>query len=357
MHMRKRIWCMVVSIMLAVSLTACGKSQTSDTVESAGDEAKTEASGETDEEKAVGSKEAEIVLRLGHINSESDPTHEQALFFADKVAEKTQGRVKVEVYPAATLGDTRELIEGLGIGTVEVVIDGFGTIETYTPVASLDAMPFLYRDYDHFMKVWQGDVGKELCDVAGAESGLKIFGGTYRGARVITSTKEIRKVEDMKGLKIRVPNLDVYIKTFQALGTTPTPMAMTEVLTGIQQGTVEAQENPTILSYNFGLYDVCDYLIRTNHMYSSNVFLMADSYFAGLDQETQEAILEAGQEAADYTSQVVADSEEEYFSKWQEQGVEIIDPDLDGFMKACDGFLEKEFPDLLELGNKIQAVQ
>ena len=152
--MRKRILCMGIAIMLAMSFGGCGNTSKPQE-EDLGSAVETEA-----KEENPGSEEAEIVLRLGHINSENDPTHEQALFFADKVAEKTEGRVKVEVYPSATLGDTRELIEGLGIGTVEVVIDGFGTVETYTPVASLDAMPFLYRDYDHFMRVWQGDVGK-----------------------------------------------------------------------------------------------------------------------------------------------------------------------------------------------------
>ncbi len=354
--MKKRVLYIGMIMMMAIPFMACGKNPVAETEQSSNESA---VAGENAENTVEDSerKEAEIVLRLGHINAENDPTHDQAKFFAEKVSEKTDGRVKVDIYPSATLGDTRELIEGLGIGTVEIVIDGFGTVETYTSVASLDAMPFLYRDYDHFMKVWQGDVGKELCDAAGSESGLKIFGGTYRGARVITSTKEIHTVEDMKGLKIRVPNLDVYIKTFQGLGATPTPMAMTEVLTGIQQGTVEGQENPTILSYNFGLYDVCDYLIRTNHMYSANVFMLSDSYFSGLEEDVQQAILEAGQEAADYTSQVVANSEEEYFSKWEEQGVEIIDPEIEGFKKACDGLLETEFPNLVELGKRIQEVQ
>jgi TRAP-type C4-dicarboxylate transport system substrate-binding protein len=132
---------------------------------------------------------------------------------------------------------------------------------------------------------------------------------------------------------------------------------MGEVLTGIQQGTVEAQENPPILSYNFGLADVCKYLIRTNHRWSADVFMMDKAYFEKLPAEAQKAILEAGQEAADFTSQLNTDGEEGSFKKWAEAGVEILSPELDGFRKATADLVKDSFPDLLTWVEKIKAVQ
>lgn len=307
-----------------------------------------------------GSKETDgeqIVMRLAHINPETDPKHQEALKFAELVNQKTNGKVKVDVYGGGVLGDVREIIEGLQLGTNEIVIEGFGTIGSYTKLSYLDLVPYLYRDYDHFMNTWNGAIGKEILQASGQESSMKLFGPSYRGVRVTTSTKKFTNLEELKGLKIRVPSDDVSVSTWQALGTTPTPMAMTEVLTGLEQKTVEAQENPCILSYTFGLSKVCDYLIKTNHRWSADMFMMDQKYFEALSPEIQTAIIEAGNEAAEYVSQVIVDSENEYYQKWQADGVEIVEPDLTEFKKACEGLVDKQFPELVDYVDKIQSVQ
>jgi TRAP-type C4-dicarboxylate transport system substrate-binding protein len=132
---------------------------------------------------------------------------------------------------------------------------------------------------------------------------------------------------------------------------------MTEVLTGIQQGTVEAQENPPILSYNFGLADACKYLIKTNHRWSADVFMMDQAYFSKLPADIQKAILEAGGEAAAYTSKLNTDGEGDSFRKWAEAKVEIIEPELDGFRKATANVVQDNFPDLAGWVGKIKAAK
>lgn len=301
--------------------------------------------------------EKPIVLRLAHINSETDPKHQEALKFKELVEQKTGGKVKVEVYGAGVLGDVREIIEGLQLGTDEVVIEGFGTIPSYTKLALLDLVPFLYRDKAHFERVWHGELGEQILAEAGKDAKMKLFGASYRGVRVVTSTKRFASVEEMKGLKIRVPSDDMSVKTWQALGATPTPMAMTEVLTGIQQGTVEAQENPPILSYNFGLADVCKFLIRTNHRWSADVFMMDKGFFDKLPADAQTAIVEAGNEAAAYVESLINGSEGAYLDKWRAAGAEIVDPEIQGFRDATSGVVKASFPKLEPWVERIKAVK
>ncbi|MDR2076577.1 MAG: TRAP transporter substrate-binding protein [Desulfovibrio sp.] len=301
--------------------------------------------------------EKPLVMRLAHINAETDPKHQEALKFKDLVEKKTNGQVKIEVYGGGVLGDVREIIEGLQIGTNEIVIEGFGTIPSYTKLSLLDLVPFLYRDRAHFDNMWKGDVGREILAKSGEDAKMLLFGPSYRGVRVTTSVKRFTNIQELKGLKIRVPADDMSVKTWQALGARPTPMPMGEVLTGIQQGTVEAQENPPILSYNFGLADACKYLIKTNHRWSADVFMMDRAYFEKLPTDVQEAVLDAGREAADFTSQLNTDGEEGSFRKWAEAGAEIIVPELEGFRNATVNVVQDNFPDLLPWVEKIKAIQ
>lgn len=298
-----------------------------------------------------------IVMRLAHANPENDPKHMEATRFKELVEEKTNGKVQIDIYGGATLGDWRELIEGLGLETNEIVIEGFGTIDPYTNLSLLDIVPYIYRDYDHFMNVWQGEVGEELLNEASKDASMKLFAPSYRGARITTTSQRFSTIEELKGLNIRVPSDDLSIKTWQRLGAAPTPMALNEVLTGIQQGTVDAQENPIIMSYSFGFYDVVDYLVKTNHRYSADVFMMDQGYFDNLSEDVQDAIIESANEAADYISEYILESELEYEQKWIDAGVEVIEPEREGFEKAVEGLVEEDFPELAEWANKIKAVQ
>ena len=298
-----------------------------------------------------------IVMRLAHINAMTDPKEKEAEKFKELLEKKTSGKVKVDIFGAGQLGDVNEIIEGLQIGTNEIVIEGFGTIPSYTKLSLLDLVPFMWRDRAHFDHVWGGPVGEQLMTDAGNQAGMKIFGPGYRGVRVTTSVKKFTNLEELKGLKIRVPADDMSVATWRALGTTPTPMAMTEVLTGIQQGTIEAQENPPLLSYNFGLADACKFVVKTNHRWSADVFLMNKGYFENLPPDIQKAVLEAGKEAGDYVSQINTDDESKAFDKWKEAGATIVEPDLKPFAEATKDVVHKQFPQLEEWVNRIKAAK
>lgn len=272
------------------------------------------------------------------------------------IDEKSEGKVKIEVFSGGTLGAWRDTIEGLEAGIVQIVIESIGTLEAYSDTASIDAYPFLYRDVDHYLKVIEGDIGKELMDTVAEEGGFVLMGPSNRGARIMTTTKKIEHVDDVAGLKIRAPGIQMYIKTWEYLGATPTPMDPSEIYTGIQQGTVEGQENPLMYSYGGAYYDVCDYLIMSNHVYSTDVFIFNDDYLNGLPEDVQAVLRESIEEAASFRTQLVADQESEIIEKFKEQDVEVIYPEMEGFYEKLIDF-PKEFPHLKEWVEKIQAVQ
>lgn len=129
-------------------------------------------------------------------------------------------------------------------GVANVMCESIGTLATFTPMANIDATPYLFRDYDHFMETWNSDVGEEIKETVGEESGFKLLGGTYRGPRIVTATKERKNIEDFKGFKLRAPNLEMYLETWKWMKAAPTPIAMTETYTALQQKTVDRAGKP-----------------------------------------------------------------------------------------------------------------
>lgn len=298
-----------------------------------------------------------IEIKLAHCNPVGDPTDMEAERFKELVEEYTDGAVTVTIFPNSILGDYTELLQGLGNGICDMMIEGYGDLEDYAPLAIIDSVPFVYTGYDHFMKVWHGDVGEEIRQAVLDQSGIRTFGCAYRGARIVTSTKPFETAEELAelGLKIRVPNSPMYVATWQALKTSPTPLNLNEVLTSLQQGTVEAQENPCIMSYNYGFYDVCKYVIKTEHVNNPTTFMVADSWFTELPEDIQEAILKAAEESSLYISETVHDMENEYYEKFEEEGVTIIEPDKASFQEATASVVEENYPELIPWVEKIIA--
>ena len=305
----------------------------------------------------VQAAEKPIVMKLANANPAGDIKDRVALKMAELAKEKTNGRVIVEVYSGGQLGDWRDAVEGLGMGMNEIVLESLGALDAYDERANIDAIPYLYRDVDHFKKMWYGPMGDKILTTVGDAAGFKILGPMNRGARIVTSKVPFKNLAELKGLKIRAPNIQVYIETWRALGAAPTPLALTETFTAIQQNTVVAQENPTIESYGHSFYDVCKYLVETNHVFSADMFIFSKKYWDNLPADIQKAMTEAITEAAQWRNEETMKMEAEYKKMFQEKGVTIIEPDRAEFMKALDGFVEKYFPKLVDWANEIKAIQ
>ena len=148
----------------------------------------------------------------------TDPVYKSAEKFTEIVSEKTNGNVTFELYPSSSLGVTQDCLEGLGMRACDIVYDSMSNLSTWTELANIEALPYMYSDVDHFRNVWEGEVGETIRSDVGAAAGVKIMGSGLQGVRIVTSNKPVKSVDDVKGLKIRVPTIDVYLKTWNWLG-------------------------------------------------------------------------------------------------------------------------------------------
>ena len=178
-------------------------------------------------------------LKMHMSVSATDPVYASAEKFKELVEAKTDGKVTLELYPSSSLGVTQDCLEGLSMRACDIVYDSMSNLSTWNELANVEALPYMYSGVDHFKAVWEGEVGEKIRNDLGAATGLKIMGCGLQGIRVVTSNTPIKSLADVKGLKIRVPTIDVYLKTWEWLGASTTPLAGSEIFTALQQNTVQ----------------------------------------------------------------------------------------------------------------------
>lgn len=294
--------------------------------------------------------------KLALNSTEGDNAYDTGAAFAEKVEELTDGRVEVVIYGGGSLGTTSEILEGMPFGVANVMCESVGTLSTFTPMANIDAMPYLFRDYDHFMETWNGDIGTEIKETVGEETGFKLLGGTYRGPRIVTATKDLQNIEDFKGFKLRAPGLEMYLETWKWMKAAPTPLAITETYTALQQNTVEGQENPMTDSMNYAFDEVCKYWIKTNHVYSSNVIIMDREYFNNLPEDIQNAVIEAAEYASNVVSEEQLEKEQVAEQELIDKGCIVREVDTEAFIAYFEDFASEKFPYLADWTERIRAV-
>ncbi|RUR35475.1 DctP family TRAP transporter solute-binding subunit [Vreelandella populi] len=291
------------------------------------------------------SQAAEITpttLRLAHVVNTEDTYHIAAARFQELVSEKTNGAVTVDIYPNASLGDERTLLEGMQIGTVDMGVITNGPVANFVDEFSVFELPFLFPSHEAAYSVLDGEVGQEILDKL---EGVNLKGLAYaeRGFRNITNSRNaINTPADLDGLRLRVIENEVYVDTFRTLGANAVPMAWTEALTALQQGTIDGQENPVNAIHAFNLAETQDYLTMTRHIYAPAIFIMSLPKWSGLQEEAQVAVLEAAQEASTYAREQNAVMEAEQLAELGEAGMEINEsPDIEAFQAAVTPVYEK----------------
>ena len=245
--MKKRMLAGMMAFIMAGMLTACGSSSSVSESAKSGEDKENKTNTGSAEDGNSGS--ASVVLKLGHIQSESDLWNLGAVKFADRVSELSNGDIKIEIYPNSTLGGDRDMAEGLMMGTVDISLIA-GVLSNFDDTISVLEIPYLFRSNEEFEKVIYGDVGKEIAAHVLDTSGIRILNWWERGPRLITSSKPINSVADMKGLKIRIPEISAMEQVFSAWGAAATTMSWSEVYPSLQQGVIEAQENPIPFFYS-----------------------------------------------------------------------------------------------------------
>lgn len=320
----KKTIALLLALILCVSATACGKG--------GGNEGGGASSGETG--ASGGGTGKKVTLRLGHIAGDTDAWHLGALKFAELVREKTNGSVEIEVYSSSTLGNDRDLIEGMQLGSVDFALVAGVLSNFYEPYGILE-LPYLFRDQEHLEKVLYGDIGKQLKQDLLDNAQIRGLEFWVRGPRELTANKKIETLADLKGLKLRVPEIPASIEAWKAMGASPTPMAFGEVYSALQTGVIDAQENPFALIASNKIQEVQKYLMLTHHVYGYVMLTMSDITYQKLTPEQQKAIEEAAQEATQFENDLVAKQEEELLKLLKESGMEVVEPDTAAFMEAA----------------------
>ena len=217
-----------------------------------------------------------IIIKFGNSPPLDDPECLGALRFGELAEKKTGGRVKVQVYPLSQLGAQREMLEGLRLGTIEMTMVTVGFMSSYDPFLNIFELPYLYRDHFHSYKVFDGPVGDDVKKRIESKTDFKPLAFFEAGIRHMTNSRRpIKTPEDLKGLKIRVPQSKVNMDGLAAMGATPVAMAFPEIYSALQQKVIDGQENPVEMIKAMSFFEVQKYLSLTNHVWSSATLVVA----------------------------------------------------------------------------------
>ena len=299
-----------------------------------------------------------VVLKLGHVLPGTEIHAQAAEKFKEEVEKATDGQLKIEIYGDGTLGKDKDLLEGLKVGTADLWLGGAGVLSGASDTAKIFTVPFLFDSQEHFESVYNGEVGQEISDSILEESGYKVLSYWTRGARWLTVNKEVNTPEDLAGLKVRVPDSPVFVKSFEQLGAAPTPMDFGEVFTSLQQGVIDGQENPLSLIYNSKFNEVVDYLIKTEHVREPITLVIGESAYNKLTPELQEKLFAAANgEGKSYTAEEVQKGDSEFLQKLQDAGMTLVEPDLAAFQNKLNGFVDTNFPEVSDVYEKIRSTK
>lgn len=330
--MRKNNAITLLAVILAAMLlfTGCGGGNAGN---AGGSDAGTAENNQTEPDQTTNEP---IVAKLSHSLSTTSQYQAGAERFKELVEERTGGAIKIEIYPNNQLGAERECFEGQNLGTIEFAL---GTGAVLGQVCNIDSdifsLPWLTSSEDDFFALMDSDLADEIC--AGSSAyGIEVMTAYNAGFRQLSNSKRpVNSIDDVKGLKIRCPESDMYIKTMEAIGISPTPLAWSDVFSSLQTGMIDGQETPVMVFCTNGLPEVQPYLAITNYMNDPILFTVSNSFMEKLTEEQREIVRAAAQESAEYERQYVRDNEQELLTQAIEDwGLEVTYPDVAPFQEA-----------------------
>lgn len=280
-------------------------------------------------------------IRLAYIMAPGGPSDEGAKKFKEIVEQKTNGKLTVSLYPSAQLGAERDVLEGLKIGSIDMTLTGDGAIGIYAPQYNALQVPFAIRNIDHLHKIFDGQIGKDLSSDLQKAVSATVLDYWDRGPRQLTAKKQISKPEDLKGVKMRVPEVPLYVEAWKAIGSSPTPIVLSELYTALQQGVVEAQENPLEVIATSHFNEVQSYIMKTDHIFGPYILWISDKILKDLPADQQKIIKDAAKEAGTFEKKLTADLEVKWEKELKDKGMKIVDVDKKLFEEKAKTLVEK----------------
>ncbi len=278
---------------------------------------------------------AQTKLKWAHVYETSEPYHTQALWAADEIKKRTNGRYEIGVFPASQLGNENQINEGLSLGTVDIIYTGVAFAGSIHKPLSITNAPYVLRDFNHFIAYRDSQLFRDIAKGYEDKTKHKIMALNYYGQRHVTANKAINKPEDMKGMKLRVPPAPLFLMFTKSVGANATPIAFAEVYLALQQGTVDGQENPlpTIMAKKF--YEVQSHIILTGHITESLVTIVGGHVWSKMSDADKKVFEDVLKQAAAKVTDQIHDSELKLADEFRKMGKTVIEPDRAAFRAAA----------------------
>ncbi|MGO2879952.1 MAG: TRAP transporter substrate-binding protein, partial [Halomonas sp.] len=276
--------------------------------------------------------------------------------FKEEVEANSDGRIEVRLYPSEQLGNEMDVINSIQLGTADMTITG-ESLQNWAPKAAMMAVPYAFRDSEHLHAAVNGEIGTEIEEQITERTNLVPLAWFERGPRELTSNRPIRTPEDLNDLRLRVPNVPLFVDTWQAMGARPTPMAFSEVFTALQQNTLEGQENPLSLIESASFNEVQDYVNMTGHVRSWIYVVIGRNQLENMPEDLQQVVRDAAQTMQAYESELFVEDQTRLEQALQERGMEFVEVDVDAFAEAArPAVLEALTPEQREIFDAIQGL-
>ena len=283
---------------------------------------------------AAGGAFAQTKLKWAHVYETSEPYHTESVWAAEEIKKRTGGKFEIQVFPASSLGKETDINQGMQLGTVDMIISGPSFAARSYPRLGIAYYPFIFRDGDHLLAYSKSEVFKEMIEGFRAKTGIQILAYTYYGARQTTSKAPFTDCAGMKGLKIRVPDVPSYRATPESCGANPTPIAFAEVYLALQNGTVDAQENPLTTIEAKKFYEVQKHIMMTGHIVDGLTTQVAPHVWSKLTDAEKKIFSEVALEAAARASAQIKKREAELVEDFKKKGITIHQVNRQSFVDA-----------------------
>jgi len=290
---------------------------------------------------------AGAAVKTIRLASAFEPTHvlcQSAKKFQKLVNERSNGELAVQLFLGGVMGSEEECTESVSIGAVEMQAGGGLPIKTYAPKYYFLDSPYVIKDWDHYQRVFfDSPVGKKARELIAERGNTLYLGVVYRGVRQFTSNKPIRTPDDLKGLKLRLPQLPTWIAVWKEVGALPVPVALTELFSALQTGVADASEGDVTQIHSFHLDEVQKYLSMTGHLVQTGALTINKSFFESLSEKHQNIVSQAGKEASEWGSEQILTGEQNLIDDLKKKGMEVIEADAEAFRVKAEPAVEKLF--------------
>lgn len=274
----------------------------------------------------------EYLFKASMLVKENHTWYKAFMYFGELLEKRSGGRMKLEVYPSEQLAKELEAVRLIRAGVIDMTISA-GSLTNFAEILTFSDMPFLLRDTIAMHKLINSAIGKQIEREMIQKIGLRPLGYFQRGERHLTSNRPIKHPDDLNELIIRVPNAPSYVVAWKALGAKPTPMAFSEVFSSLQQGTIEAQENPFAMIKNAGFSEVQKYLNLTGHLITWGYPLVGEKQFQSLPQDLKTIFLESAKDMQAYEHQLFLQNESKVQEQLKQAGMIFVEVDKTAFME------------------------